>query len=167
MGYDKTVSYPLLYLETESTYPPRCLGIMEQNTQHSHHGLGFGSSAFHLSISNNYPELVSSDGTLRVPMASLDTHGLIKAKNLAHNQYVQAMLHDADNLDVHRATLNFLCKAVEKAGNPVNRPHTPHGRTAPNRKALLSTSSNEVVFGAKKRSQTNRKRITPVRKSAA
>jgi len=129
--------------------------------------MALGSTTFHLSISNNFPELVSVDGALRIPMASLDARGLIKAKDLAHNQYVQAMMLDSDDLDVHRATLNFLCKAVEKAGNPLARPHAPQTRKAPNRKAVLAANANGIGFGASKRAQSGTKRATSVRKSAA
>jgi len=74
------------------------------------------------------------DGALRIPTGSLDSLALIKAKDLAHNQYVKAMMQQAEDLDVFRATLNFLCKAVERVGNPVPRPHMPKANVSPSRK---------------------------------
>ena len=92
------------------------------------------NTSFYLSVSNRMPELVSSDGTMRIPMASLDSNGLIRAKNFAHNQYINAMMQDSDELDVHRATLNFLFKTIERTGNPTVRPHTGKPIPAPSRK---------------------------------
>jgi len=143
---------------------------MKQTAQQLQPSAHLGRSAFYLSISNSYPELVSVDGTLRVPMASLDTKGLIKAKDLAHNQYVQAMIHEAEDLDAHRATLNFLCKAVEKAGNTIARPHVPRARTAPNRNAVASASTvlnNAAPTGAIENGLDAKKRNPSSRKSAA
>ena len=90
--------------------------------------------SFYLSVSNKTPELVSVDGKMRVPLASLDASGLVRAKNLAHNQYIQAMMNDSDDLGVHRATLNFLCKAIERSGIAPNRPHNKKANPAPSRK---------------------------------
>lgn len=137
---------------------------MNQSTQNAAYGLEFGHTAFHLSISNSSPELVSMDGCMRIPLTSLDSKGLIKAKDLAHNQYVHAMIHGSEDLDVHRATLNYLCKAVEKAGNPIARPHAPKVNTAPNRKALVS---GKMGRSSRKLESAGRSKLQSSRKSAA
>ena len=98
-------------------------------------------TAFFVSISNHVPELVSSDGALRIPLQSLDANGLIRAKNMAHNQYVKAMMTQAEDIDVHRATLNFLSKAIEKLGNPIARPHSNRPRIKPERGAAKRMAS--------------------------
>lgn len=99
----------------------------------------FGRTTFYVSLSQGTPELVSFDGTMCIPVASLDSAGLMRAKNQAHNQYVQAMINDLDDLDVHRATLNFLCKAVERVGYPTDRPHAPRNRSLPSRPKAKSS----------------------------
>lgn len=99
--------------------------------------------SFYLSVSNKTPELVSVDGKMRVPLASLDASGLVRAKNLAHNQYVQAMMNDSEDLDVHRATLNFLCKTIERSGVAPNRRQDKTTKSAPSRK-MTSKSERRI-----------------------
>ena len=101
-------------------------------------------SAFFVSISNHLPELVSSDGALRIPLQSLDSDGLVRAKNLAHNQYVKAMISQSEDLDVHRATLNFLSKAIEKVGNPIARPHVNRSPIKPERTSSRTSRSKTI-----------------------
>ena len=98
-------------------------------------------SAFFVSISNHLPELVTSDGALRIPLQSLDSDGLVRAKNLAHNQYVKAMISQSEDLDAHRATLNFLSKAIEKIGNPIARPHVNRSPIKPERSTSIRSRS--------------------------
>jgi len=92
-------------------------------------------TSFFVSVSNHIPEIVSEDGAIRIPLNSLDALGLIRAKNMAHDQYVNAMMKQEDDLDMHRATLNFLSRTVEKVGNPLTRPHASRLAAKPSRKS--------------------------------
>lgn len=82
-------------------------------------------STFHIDVAGGRSCLVSDDGSVRLRLDDLDTESLVRVKDLAHNQYLLAMMADSLELDVHRATLNHVCRAVERRGNPIDRPARP------------------------------------------
>jgi len=82
-------------------------------------------SAFHVDVAGGHSCLVSDDGHVRLRLDDLDTETLLRVKDLAHNQYLLAMMADSLEMDVHRATLNHVCRAVERRGNPIDRPARP------------------------------------------
>lgn len=100
---------------------------------HAHKMASLGSGTFFLSLASRSAILVSADGSMKLPLDSLDARGLLAAKNMAHNQYVNAMIQGSGDLDMHRATLNFLSKETERKGSPVARPHDLRGRKTPGR----------------------------------
>jgi len=87
---------------------------MQNNMMHAHAMATMGKSGFYLDISGKGPELISADGAARLPLEGLPLTRLQATKNLAHDQYVNAMLNGAMDLDSHRATLNFLSRQVQK-----------------------------------------------------
>lgn len=87
-------------------------------------------STFHVDVAGGRSCLVSEDGSVRLRLDDLDTETLVRVKDLAHNQYLLAMMTDSLELDVHRATLNHVCRAVERRGNPIDRPARPSSRYA-------------------------------------
>ena len=111
----------------------------------AHQMASLGKRPFFLSLSNRNAELVSEDGLLRIAVDALDAGGLLAAKNLAHNQYVLAMMENGEVLDEHRATLNFLSKAVERQGHPAARPHAPRVAAKPTRKNRLQKSVSRAA----------------------
>lgn len=86
--------------------------------------------AFHVDISGNHPTLVSRERGIRVDLERLSPTELLSLKDMAHNQYVKAMLFGDDDADVHRATLNFVSRHLERMGNPASviRPNRPRRR---------------------------------------
>lgn len=80
---------------------------------------------FHVDVAGGRSCLVSDDGDVRLRLDDLDTETLVRVKDLAHNQYLLAMMTESLELDVHRATLNHVCRAVERRGNPLDRPARP------------------------------------------
>lgn len=82
-------------------------------------------STFYVDVAGGRSCLVSEDGNVRLRLDDLDTDTLVRVKDLAHNQYLLAMMTDSFELDVHRATLNHVCRAVERRGNPIDRPARP------------------------------------------
>ena len=103
---------------------------------------GFKEHGFHLSISGHTPELLSSNEKIRVPLDALTLTQLQAIKNLAHDQYVRAMLESSLELDTHRATLNFLSRQVQKLSDtPATRASSEKRRTRrPSRNALRGTT---------------------------
>ncbi|MEQ9104712.1 MAG: hypothetical protein RIE53_08445 [Rhodothermales bacterium] len=91
--------------------------------------------AFHVDISGNHPVLVSRERGIRVDLARLSPTELLRLKDMAHNQYVKAMLFSDEDADVHRATLNYVSRHLERMGNPANliRPNRARRRPAPTR----------------------------------
>lgn len=110
---------------------------------------GMKQHGFYLNIAGLRPELISSNETIRVPLDALPFSQLQAVKNLAHDQYVRAMLTGDLEMETHRATLNFLSRQLQKAAQaPVTtsviesrgprRPNRSTGRksqTAPASKA--------------------------------
>ena len=118
---------------------------MKLDMMHAHLMASLGRNPFFLSLTKKSAELVSGDGLLRISVEALDASGLLAAKHLAHNQYVNAMLHSGDDLDAHRATLNFLSKAVERQGHPTTRPHTSRAASVRNRKHRVQKSVSRAA----------------------
>ena len=118
---------------------------MKLDMMHAHLMAPLGRNPFFLSLTKKSAELVSGDGLLRISVEALDASGLLAAKHLAHNQYVNAMLHSGDDLDAHRATLNFLSKAVERQGHPTTRPHTSRPASVRNRKPRVQKSVSRAA----------------------
>ena len=118
---------------------------MKRDMMHAHLMASLGRNPFFLSLSSQSAELVSGDGLLRISVEALDASGLLAAKHLAHNQYVNAMLLNEDELDAHRATLNFLSKALEREGHPAARPHTSRPAAVRNRKPLVQKSVSRAA----------------------
>ena len=89
-----------------------------------------GEHGFYLDISASMPGLVTSDGATRVQISDLPPIQLRAVKNLAHDQYVRAMLNGDLDMDSHRATLNFLSRLVQKAAGSVTSavPRPPESR---------------------------------------
>jgi len=106
-------------------------------------GLMFGQHPFHIEFAAGTSFAVSDGTDMRVDMHALEAPQLIELKNMAHNQYVRAMLFDDPELDVHRATLNALCRALERRGNPVA------GRTALDRRRIRSAPARPAAAGSK------------------
>ncbi|PIQ63730.1 MAG: hypothetical protein COV99_01485 [Bacteroidetes bacterium CG12_big_fil_rev_8_21_14_0_65_60_17] len=73
---------------------------------------------FHVDVNGNYPALVSGERGVRIDLGQLSPEELLMLKDLAHNQYVKSMLFGGDDADVHRATLNYISRHLERAGNP-------------------------------------------------
>jgi len=76
---------------------------------------GMKQHGFYLNIAGLRPELISSNEAIRVPLDVLPFSQLQAVKNLAHDQYVRAMLSADLELETHRATLNFLSRQLQKA----------------------------------------------------
>ena len=84
---------------------------------YAHVMASLGSKGFYLDVSNTYPELISSDDSARLSLEKLNDDQLMALKNLAHDQYINAMLMGANDLESHRATLNFLSRLVQRFGS--------------------------------------------------
>lgn len=98
---------------------------------------------FHLDISGLVPELVSRDEKTRVPLEGLTTVQLEAVKNLAHDQYVRAMLTEDLDLDTHRATLNFLTRHLQKmASVPATQPRPGARMRKPTRNVRRTKSGS-------------------------
>jgi len=76
---------------------------------------GLKKHGFYLNIAGPRPELISSNETVRIPLDALPFTQLQAVKNLAHDQYVRAMLSGDLEMETHRATLNFLSRQTQKA----------------------------------------------------
>lgn len=88
--------------------------LPSQSLLSAHALAGLKQNGFHLDISGHTPELKSSDEKIRVPLDALSSTQLQAVKNLAHDQYVRAMLEESPELNTHRATLNFLSRHLQK-----------------------------------------------------
>ena len=129
------MSYPIFTLEsTRKTNANLHSGIDMNSPFPSNSSLeSLRTTPFYISLANRFAELVSDNGLFRIPVDALDAGALVKAKDMAHNQYVTAMMQNDEELDEHRATLNFLCKAIEKQGHPHARPHSNRPAVQPKR----------------------------------
>jgi len=105
---------------------------------------GFKEHGFHLSISGQAPELLSTHEKIRVPLDALTFTQLQAVKNLAHDQYVRAMLEGSLELDTHRATLNFLSRQVQKAAHiPATKaPSDSRRARRPSRKTMRAARNS-------------------------
>lgn len=105
---------------------------------------GLKQNGFHLDISGPAPELKSSDEKIRVRLDALPFAQLQAVKNLAHDQYVRAMLEESLELNTHRATLNFLSRHLQKSAQ---KPATevPAMSRSGRRPVRNSTSSQRVA----------------------
>lgn len=74
--------------------------------------------SFHVDVNGTHPALVSDERGVRIDLGHLAPDELLTIKDLAHNQYVKSMLFGGDDADVHRATLNYISRHLERAGNP-------------------------------------------------
>lgn len=73
--------------------------------------------SFHIDVTGR-PVIVSDARGIRIDLDRLTPKELLSLKDMAHNQYVKSMLFADDDADVHRATLNFVSRHLERAGNP-------------------------------------------------
>jgi len=115
---------------------------MHKNMMYAHVMASLGSKGFYLDVSNTYPELISADDSSRLSLEKLNDDQLVALKNLAHDQYINAMLMGASDLESHRATLNYLSRLVQRFGSnetPSSSSRSPKSssrvRRSPTRKA--------------------------------
>jgi len=87
---------------------------MQNNMMHAHAIATMGKNGFYLDVSGKTPELISADGASKLPLDGLPLARLQALKNLAHDQYINAMINGAMDIDSHRATLNFLSRQVQR-----------------------------------------------------
>ena len=92
---------------------------------------------FHIDVAGTSPALVSDARGIRIDLSRLEPSDLLVLKNMAHNQYVKSMLFGDEDADVHRATLNYVSRHLERSGNPATaiRPSRPRRRTGRPRRA--------------------------------
>jgi len=89
---------------------------MHKNMMYAHVMASLGSKGFYLDVSKPAPELASSDDSARLALDKLNAVQILALKNMAHDQYINAMLMGASDLESHRATLNFMSRMVQRHG---------------------------------------------------
>ena len=109
---------------------------------------GMKKHGFYLNIAGLRPELISSNEAIRIPLDALPFSQLQAVKNLAHDQYVRAMLSGDLEMETHRATLNFISRQLQKAAQaPVTASVAEsRGPRRPNRSA---SRQNETSAASK------------------
>lgn len=110
---------------------------------------GMKQHGFYLNIAGPRPELTSSNDAIRVPLDALPFSQLQAVKNLAHDQYVRAMLTGDLELETHRATLNFLSRQLQKAAQSPVTVSVVEGRAPrPSRSARQKVQSTPASQAA-------------------
>lgn len=108
---------------------------------------GMKQHGFYLNIAGARPELISSNESIRIPLDSLPVSQLQAVKNLAHDQYVRAMLSGDLEMETHRATLNFLSRQLQKAAQAPVTVSVVEGR-APRRPSRAARKSRPSTGSA-------------------